>query len=62
MSDLLLKNNKQHSVAIVKDSLPVGSLLVIKFNKIVRDSFISYIVNGAKLHLIVAVDFTKTEN
>lgn len=58
----MLKNNKQHSVAIVKDSLPVGSLLVIKFNKIVRDSFISYIVNGAKLHLIVAVDFTKTEN
>lgn len=34
----------------------------MKFQKIIRDSFISYIINGAKLHLLVAIDFTKPLN
>jgi hypothetical protein len=62
VSDLLLKSNRPHNLTVVKDSLTVGSIGVLKYNKVIRDSFISYIVNGAKLHLIVAVDFTHPTN
>lgn len=56
----MFKNNKQNTISVIKDSLPVGSLRILKWNKVVRDSFISYVVNGARLHLIVAIDFTKS--
>lgn len=38
----------------------VGNLYIYKWKKRIRDSFISYIVGGAKLHLILAVDFTNS--
>lgn len=39
-----------------------GLITVYKWRKVIRDSFISYIVNGAHLNLIVAIDFTNSNN
>lgn len=38
----------------------IGNLVIYKWKKQVRDSFISYIVGGVKLHLILAIDFTNS--
>lgn len=33
-----------------------------KWKKLTRDSFMSYIVGGARLHLLLAIDFTNSNN
>ena len=38
----------------------VGTVIIYKWKKTIRDSFISYIVGGARLHLILAIDFTNS--
>ena len=47
-----------------KNGFVVGVIKINKWRKVIRDSFISYIVNGAKLHLILGIDFSNsnTEN
>jgi hypothetical protein len=36
----------------------VGNICIEKWKKVNKDSFITYIVNGARLHLILGIDFT----
>jgi hypothetical protein len=38
----------------------VGTAIIHKWRKVIRDSFISYIVGGARLHLLLAIDFTNS--
>ena len=38
----------------------VGNIIIQSWKKINQDSFLNYIVNGARLHLILGIDFTKS--
>jgi hypothetical protein len=38
----------------------IGVIKINKWRKVIRDSFISYIVNGATLHLILGIDFSNS--
>lgn len=40
----------------------MGSIMIHKWKKVTRDSFMSYIVGGARLHLLLAIDFTNSNN
>lgn len=40
----------------------VGTILIHKWKKVTRDSFMSYIVGGARLHLLLAIDFTNSNS
>lgn len=40
----------------------MGTVLINKWKKFTRDSFMSYIVGGARLHLLLAIDFTNSNN
>lgn len=37
-----------------------GYVTILKWVRINRDSFLTYIVNGARLHLILGIDFTNS--
>ena len=36
--------------------------MIYRWKKIIRDSFISYIVGGAQLRLLIAIDFTNSNS
>lgn len=38
----------------------MGLINIHKWKKLARDSFMSYIVGGARLHLLLAIDFTNS--
>ena len=38
----------------------MGNLIVQQWKKVNRHSFLSYIVNGARLHLILGIDYTNS--
>ena len=47
---------------LYKSGIVNGGVKINKWRKVVRDSFISYIVNGAHLHLILGIDYSNSNN
>ena len=45
---------------VEKSGFVVGTLVVQQWKKVNRHSFLSYIVNGARLHLILGIDYTNS--
>ena len=45
---------------VYKNGFVIGNIVINKWRKVSRDSFISYIVNGARLHLILGIDYTNS--
>ena len=43
-----------------KNGFVVCLITFVKWKKINRDSFLTYIANGARLHLILGIDFTNS--
>jgi hypothetical protein len=47
---------------VFHEGFVVGTAIIHKWRKVMRDSFISYIVGGARLHLLLAIDFTNSNS
>jgi hypothetical protein len=47
---------------VYKNGFVIGNVIIHEWRKVLRDSFISYIVNGARLHLILGIDFTNSNS
>jgi hypothetical protein len=45
---------------VYKNGFVVGNVSILRWRKVNRDSFITYIANGARLHLILGIDFTSS--
>ena len=45
---------------VYKNGFVVGNVGITKWVKVNCDSFLTYIVNGARLHLILGIDFTNS--
>lgn len=60
--NVLTNDDKQQSQRVYKNGFVVGSITIHKWRKLNHDSFISYVVNGARLHLILGIDYTNSNN
>jgi hypothetical protein len=57
---LLTQDEKGLSQRVYKNGFVVGNVAVLRWAKVNRDSFLTYIVNGARLHLLLGIDFTNS--
>ena len=53
-------DEKDNTKRIEKAGVVEGKVTVISWKKINQDSFLTYIVNGARLHLILGIDYTNS--
>lgn len=56
----LLAEDKGGPQRVYKNGFVVGNISVLRWARVPYDSFLSYIVNGARLHLILGIDFTNS--
>lgn len=56
----LLAEDKGGPQRVYKNGFLVGNIGVLRWDRVPYDSFLSYIVNGARLHLILGIDFTNS--
>lgn len=60
--NILSTDEKTQTQRVYRNGFVVGVVKINKWRKVMRDSFISYIVNGATLHLILGVDFSNSNS
>ena len=58
--DQTQQEEKAASHRVYKNGFLAGYVTILKWVRVNRDSFLTYIVNGARLHLILGIDFTNS--
>jgi len=57
---LINGDEKDNTKRIEKAGVVEGKISVLSWKKINQDSFLNYIINGARLHLILGIDYTNS--